>query len=179
MASLKQCVRCGLKLLSDEFRKTRGGSRENTCRKCQNKRVQARYRLKHPVVLRTPYYGEMPAGTKWCPKCKQMLQFESFGKNKTQKFGLTAYCRECQKKVSRRHLYGLTDTAYKQLLFEQNGFCKICGRKFGMAPHVDHDHSTGRIRGLLCNKCNTAIGMFNEDIACLKAAIVYLESGGN
>lgn len=178
MSESKCCKKCGEEKPLAEFRKTRCGNRENMCRKCQNERVRAKYRLKHPVVLRTPYRGEMPAGMKWCPKCEQMLPFESFTRNKTQKFGLTSSCRKCQRKRERKYHYGLTDGEYKQLLLEQNGACKICGRKFDSPLCVDHDHSTGRVRGLLCKNCNTAIGMFNDDTACLKAAIAYLESGG-
>lgn len=89
----------------------------------------------------------------------------------------------------RRHLrlvWGITLEQYESMLREQKGVCKLCkrpetkimNRKDGK-PHnlaVDHDHQTGRIRGLLCASCNTAIGHLREDPALLKRIIVYLSS---
>lgn len=67
------------------------------------------------------------------------------------------------------------------LLNLQGGKCAICGAvlSFGAKvkndqPHIDHDHSTGRIRGLLCSKCNTAIGMLHDDISLVQSALNYL-----
>ncbi len=81
-----------------------------------------------------------------------------------------------------RHKYGIDLDAYEEMLRKQNGVCLICGKsetkktRYGgiSTLHVDHDHITGRIRGLLCHKCNCAIGMFCEDIQILEKAIKYL-----
>jgi hypothetical protein len=72
-----------------------------------------------------------------------------------------------------------------EIFNKQNGVCAICFQKerskrkpnhFGINKlAVDHDHKTGKIRGLLCNCCNTAIGRFNDSIAVLQNAISYLE----
>lgn len=85
---------------------------------------------------------------------------------------------------SRLYRYGLTENDYQDLLKKQNGVCAICGResngrksKFDdtIKLHVDHDHATGKVRGLLCTKCNMAIGGFDENISIIKKAIQYLE----
>lgn len=74
--------------------------------------------------------------------------------------------------------FGVTLDDYNRLLAEQNGRCAICetddpgGRG---AFHVDHDHETGQIRGLLCNECNIGLGKFGDDPARLRAAADYLE----
>lgn len=63
------------------------------------------------------------------------------------------------------------------MLKQQNDCCKICKKHkslFKTHLHVDHDHSTGKIRGLLCQKCNQGIGYFYESIASLQNAIKYL-----
>ena len=71
-----------------------------------------------------------------------------------------------KKKVSDRksHLkrkYGLTLEAFDELLAAQGGGCAICGKPD--ADNVDHDHETGRVRGILCFNCNIAIGQFDDD----------------
>lgn len=70
--------------------------------------------------------------------------------------------------------YGLSEEGYNALLAQQHGRCPTCKQKFGV-PCVDHCHSTGRVRGLLCHKCNLGIGYFNDDPNRTRAATVYLE----
>lgn len=78
-------------------------------------------------------------------------------------------------------LYGITLEDYEKMLESQNGGCAICGRvPTGRALHVDHDHKTGLVRGLLCHSCNHAIGRrgFNDSSEkCLNAA-AYLSKYG-
>jgi hypothetical protein len=77
--------------------------------------------------------------------------------------------------------FGITIDQYDRLLEEQRGVCAICKReevkaKQGviMALAVDHCHKTGKVRGLLCNSCNLALGKFGDDAGRLRAAINYL-----
>jgi|SRR3972149_5086974 len=78
----------------------------------------------------------------------------------------------------KRHLwdaYGLTPQNYADLLQSQGGVCAVCGNddpRFRLS--VDHDHATGRVRGLLCNTCNRAMGLFGDDSVRLRRAIAYL-----
>jgi predicted alpha/beta-hydrolase family hydrolase len=74
-------------------------------------------------------------------------------------------------------LYGLTIEEYRVLHDEQEGKCLICGQECqtGRMLSVDHDHNTGKVRGLLCQNCNTGIGKFKDDPDLLKKAISYLE----
>jgi len=80
--------------------------------------------------------------------------------------------------------YGLTSAAYQELLVQQGGVCAICrgpetvvdyrtGRVRHL--HVDHDHETNRIRGLLCHACNLGVGNFRDDVTRLRRAVDYLE----
>lgn len=71
--------------------------------------------------------------------------------------------------------YGLTEDAYKALYESQKGVCKICGNEDFRKLVVDHDHITGRIRGLLCTSCNVGLGMFKDSIKNLLNAIEYLK----
>lgn len=82
-----------------------------------------------------------------------------------------------------KHLYGITLEEYASLLDKQGGVCAIChrperakmknGKRLRLA--VDHDHNTGKIRGLLCGPCNRSLGAVGENIKILKATISYLE----
>lgn len=78
--------------------------------------------------------------------------------------------------------YGITIEERNALLFSQNNKCAACGTvdpgaKQGWA--VDHNHTTGRVRGILCQPCNRAIGHAKENIHRLKALVVYLEQNND
>jgi len=60
------------------------------------------------------------------------------------------------------------------MLREQGGICAICLQTSGKW-HLDHNHKTGKIRGILCHHCNTGLGNLKDDVAVLKRAIAYLE----
>lgn len=77
--------------------------------------------------------------------------------------------------------YKITPDDYKQLFDAQNGVCAICkntatgrGAKNNRLA-VDHDHANGQIRGLLCSKCNTGLGLFDDSVELLKIGINYLK----
>lgn len=73
----------------------------------------------------------------------------------------------------RRTRYGLSSMEYMVLLKKQGCRCKIC-KQYMLAPHVDHDHTTGKVRGLLCHSCNTFLGFAKDNPKILKMAIQYL-----
>jgi len=72
--------------------------------------------------------------------------------------------------------YGLTEEQYQELWDKQGGLCAICGKSEETTTrlHVDHDHETKIIRGLLCGKCNRGVGMFDDNKELLQKAIDYL-----
>ena len=85
----------------------------------------------------------------------------------------------------RRNLskYNLSLLEYENILNSQNGACAICLKneiindnfnKMAKLLSIDHDHNTGKVRGLLCNKCNTGLGLFEDSIESLVKAIEYL-----
>lgn len=76
-----------------------------------------------------------------------------------------------------RHKFGLSRDEYEAMLADQDGRCAIClTGDPGRYPnwHVDHDHATGRVRGLLCGPCNRGLGHFQDNIDSLQRAISYL-----
>lgn len=83
--------------------------------------------------------------------------------------------REVQRRYDLKRGYGMTHEDYDALLYRQNLGCAICGRRpEKRALAVDHCHETGRVRGLLCHKCNPGIGIFCDDPALLLKAADYL-----
>ena len=84
------------------------------------------------------------------------------------------HCSTSHKRLSyRARKYGLEPAEFFRLLHEAGGRCQVCGDETA-SLHVDHDHQTGKVRGLLCSHCNLGIGHFRDDPDRLRAAIAYL-----
>lgn len=84
--------------------------------------------------------------------------------------------RETTLASQRKWRFKITHEEYKSISKEQNHVCAICGGiDNGRSLAVDHNHSTGYIRGLLCRRCNQGIGSFGENIELLQKAILYLQ----
>jgi Autographiviridae endonuclease VII len=89
--------------------------------------------------------------------------------------------REMRSNAHYKRKYGISIEEYQRMLEQQNGVCAIChqaesvtwkGRAIPLA--VDHCHKTGKVRGLLCNRCNRVLSLFDDDIEVMKSAINYL-----
>ena len=89
-----------------------------------------------------------------------------------ERFTLSGKRKVSNRKSHLKRKYGLTLKAFEALLASQGGGCAICGKPD--ADNVDHDHVTGRVRGILCFNCNVAIGHVAEDDDRLAAAMAYL-----
>jgi hypothetical protein len=130
-----------------------------------------------------------------CKRCGIEKPITEYYKTSDRKAGHKTICKECikadplteDKKTYMRnyskdyHLkvnYGLSREDYNSMLKNQNNCCAICGvheteTKMGKL-YVDHNHSTGKVRGLLCHNCNASLGLMKESIDSLAAAISYL-----
>lgn len=138
----------------------------------EEKRVAERARMKrfrkaHPGY-ETPY---TKARRKADPEHDRELRRRA--KNKIRPSGLTV-----EKHRQLQAKYGIDDIDYVAMLTVVPG-CAICGGKprSGRALHVDHDHRTGRVRGLLCDMCNTGLAGFRDSPRLLAMAIDYLGEG--
>lgn len=84
-----------------------------------------------------------------------------------------------------KRLYGIGVAEYEAMFTSQGGVCAICGNPPSgngsrqVHLHVDHDHSSGKIRQLLCHKCNMGLGAFGDDVDLLRAAVEYLIKWGD
>jgi len=104
------------------------------------------------------------------------------------KYNAALGSEECAQRSRRRRFrnnYGIDLEPYEAMLQAQGGVCAICkkpekiehlkGKGVLRRLAVDHDHATGRVRALLCGRCNRLIGLAGEDVSLLQAAIAYLE----
>jgi hypothetical protein len=116
-----------------------------------------------------------------CTKCNIEKPVSSFYKKSSESGKLRAMCRECFKKYHRVNIASIISKRYNsspEIISETLSkiACQICGyvpesgRNF-----IDHDHTTGKIRGLLCFKCNSALGLFKDNKELLLKAIAYLK----
>ena len=139
--------------------------------------------------------------SKRCPKCKKELPatIEYFYTCKRYKDGLRPNCRKCNTKICREYYqteqgklaerksqlkgdYGITLADYDRMFKQQKGRCKICNQSetrkikgviFRLC--VDHNHKTGKVRGLLCTRCNLIIGHAKDNMEILQNTINYLK----
>lgn len=129
--------------------------------------------------------------SKVCRDCRIDKPSIDFPKNQNNNDGLHSYCRSCNnarakkspnykasiRKAQLFKFYGITPEDYDSMFAKQQGVCAICGeaddekRKYLC---VDHNHTTGVVRGLLCHNCNIGLGKFKDDINLLNKAIWYL-----
>lgn len=156
------------------------------CKGCAQKaRLDARHKKSRELTA---------TGKKKCPSCKATKPFSEFSKTKDRASGCVAHCKPCSNKRAKekwasgeirdsvyRKKFGITLVDYENILVSQGGCCAICktdkpmghGKKNGRFS-VDHDHKTGKVRGLLCHHCNVGIGSLKDDLDIMVSSIRYL-----
>lgn len=130
----------------------------------------------------------------YCTKCDSYKPLEDFGDYKDGLNGKNPRCRQCvkdsrqqgrvKKALYMKHFnYGIPVQEYLSLLEAQRGVCAICGnpetkihKGLPVLLSVDHNHETGKVRGLLCFGCNRGLGSFRDDRDLLRKAVDYLFS---
>jgi hypothetical protein len=166
---MKTCAGCKGEFAHPEFpqdRRNRDGL-SRLCRACVSVRnaAYAKYHMDNPP--------EIPI-EKRCPECGVTKPSGEFHRNRRRPDGLLYYCKECWSARGRRAKYGISDVEYQKMFDKQGGRCLICDEAVPLV--VDHCHTSGRIRGLLCGNCNKGIGNLQESVANLERAIAYLQA---
>lgn len=134
---------------------------------------------------------------KYCPRCKQTKPFTEFYKAKERKDGYRNYCKDCgriahnesyhrnknggwsdksvedMRRNNIRARYGLTVEQYEAIVSQDK--CEIC-KEPGVQLHLDHCHVTGKVRGGLCHRCNTGLGLLQDSPDILQSALFYLQA---
>lgn len=147
---MKACKKCRVEKPRSEFHSNRGhkDGLQGYCKPCEIIRVRE-YTLQHPAEVKAY-------------RIKYNLN------NAEQRWGNNI-----------RLKYGITKVQYHEMFVAQNKSCAICQRPRGERKlHVDHCHVTGKIRGLLCNRCNTMLGGARDEVHTLARGIQYLAEHG-
>jgi hypothetical protein len=120
-----------------------------------------------------------------CSKCHEWKTPSEFNKSKNQSSGLSYACRPCMREDVRKYnllsKYGISAAKFAEMLLAQGGKCACCEAAFIMEgkkserPCVDHNHSTGEIRSLLCGRCNLAAGNVLDSSVRATQLARYLE----
>lgn len=187
----KKCNKCGIeKVLSDFWKYIRNSDgRETICRQCKSSRRKLKLKRRKFSPIKT------------CTKCRVEKPLSSFPRHATSTIdGHLNQCDVCVKEYKNKYSkkwrkdhkgyqrfhsrkwilrtkYNLSIEAYTALFKKQNGKCAICLNDMeimGHHTHVDHCHTTGVVRGILCRHCNRGLGAFKDNETSLRNAINYL-----
>lgn len=188
---VRMCRDCGeIKPLTDfHVSPKRKDGRGSYCKPCFNERSKNSYakRVLERDGRQVREAIPVPDGHRHCPVCDQVKPLSDFPRSKAGRNGYGGYCKRCHnargkasvekrggsREYHLRRRYGVGQAIFEELLAEQGGVCAICG-----APdpqHVDHDHRTGWVRGILCFNCNGGLGQFRDNPEFLAGAITYLK----
>lgn len=132
---------------------------------------------------------------KRCSNCQVEKPLSEFPKRSNSKDGFRNQCKSCYNSCKRswkkqnpqkvtewhyKYNYGITVSQKEEMIKSQNNQCAICGEMFSLKrdTHVDHNHNTNEVRGILCSNCNTSLGGFKDSINNLESAIQYLKKFG-
>lgn len=124
--------------------------------------------------------SKRPTISQYSDKNEYQRQWRALNPGKQKEYYAKRNKEEIREKAWMRR-YGITRQEYEEMLEAQGDSCAICktmdiGRKGHTHFHVDHDHVTGKVRGLLCDLCNRGLGYFKDDPFLLIKAGKYLES---
>ncbi len=160
----RKCSKCEkVKPLRDFYFFKSKGVYDTRCKKCSRKQALDRYHSKEGQAYakkRLKSGDSKKARDKWEARNGKRFRF-----------------------LQKLKKYNLTEKSYAKLLCSQDNSCAICTANLeslnSRQVHIDHNHSTGRVRGILCNKCNQGLGLFNESILLFKKAVYYMGQESN
>ena len=171
MRTTKICRTCTQELSISDFREGR-----RRCMRCEHKTYAENWASKTHIICNKcgveKSIAEYYKGHKRCKEC-----YSEDYKNKKPSYSEK---KDYMLKYTYGENFGLKE--YKSILQEQNGVCATCknpntnGRKDTNNLYVDHNHETGKVRGLLCSNCNRALGLLGDNTHILQSMIEYLNA---
>jgi Rps23 Pro-64 3,4-dihydroxylase Tpa1-like proline 4-hydroxylase len=178
---MKTCTKCGKTKPLIDFNKHAGrkDGYADRCKVCLCEDRKIYYsKNKEQIIEQQKEYKKLNEQI-----CKERsLKYRERTREQAKQRAKTWYSqnKERAKKTNRKNKlkqYGLTVDQYNQLIENQNNSCLICKKEFSeqIKSHIDHCHASGKVRGILCQKCNQGIGLFYESLESLQSAIEYLK----
>ena len=136
--------------------------------------------ISHPTIIRILRDNGISPRRTWA-KTVRTCRYCNVEKDVSAFYYKKYVCKKCipahyLKKGYSLKKYGITYDDYLNMLDAQDNRCAICNDEFIKRPYIDHDHETGRVRGLLCGGCNAVLGRFKDKEATLLWAIEYLKA---
>ena len=168
VSDLKKCRQCKeSKQLTEFYIDKRYNSRVTLCRSCWVKST-SKWAKENPERM-------AESTLRYCLKNREKILER--GRKRYAKIPKEERKRRNRKENLKR--LGLDEESLAQIFIKQNGVCAICAEQISLRndrfTHLDHCHKSKKFRGILCTKCNTGLGKFNENVAVLQNAILYLE----
>lgn len=160
MRHTRLCARCGIA----EFTVRQPSDPRLFCDSCRKPATAAA-----KIVQFNEKNGVCDYGRK-CTVCKELRPWSDYTKR-------NGACVDCRYARRQKKAYGITVVSQAEHISRHGTHCPLCSKKFGTGARTatDHSHGTGRVRGLICRLCNTALGHFRDNPEIIKAAIAYLE----
>ena len=132
--------------------------------------------------MATPRRQPNDLGQHKCSKCHQWKDPSKFSKFRRAAHGLSYSCKDCEGKRSKdahyRCRYGISEEQRNELINKQKNKCACCGSDFTDTPRgrpvIDHCHTSGKVREVICDRCNVALGIIGDDSGLAKNLIEYL-----
>ncbi len=188
----KRCTRCKKTKPASEFSPDGSMKRglASRCKKCMCKIAKEYYKTLVKSKPKPPKNGK-----KRCGHCGVIRAASEFYFHRASKDGLASDCKHCakirmkeyrgagdntNKEHNRRNnlkKIGMSLEEYDEMFDDQGSRCAICRKKQGNLRtfNVDHDHVTGKTRGIICNRCNIGLGCFDDDIDAVRKVLKYLK----
>lgn len=171
---MKRCSTCKQEKPEQEFYRNRGmaDGKDCYCKVCRLAATQASVNRQRMRLVQTE-----PLSSTTADSASQRVHAD-IPRQTSLGTPLVDHHRKEVAKQSRRAVlrsFGLTEEAYQQMFLQQMGRCAICRCKSKRRLCIDHDHRTTHIRGLLCDRCNTALGLLRDSVTLLLSAVEYIE----
>lgn len=171
-AGFKECKRCGQTKSKEDFTKSYYYE-DKLSRKCNECLIELGIKSSKKIcpICKNEKQFESNTNSLKCSECRYKLRIEWGTENKAR-----------VKELNIHRKFNITLEEFENMYFQQNGVCKICrmpedvycdGKVKDLS--IDHCHKTGKIRGLLCQRCNFALGNFRDDIGIILSALEYLK----
>ena len=171
------CNGCGVeKPVADYWGSAKTHCQHKTCKECHRARKKI-YRETNKEKLALKKSISYQANKEYYQKKHKQWRLDNPEKIKAYNKKKYHKNKAAMREKKLQEAYKISLIEYNELFILQNGRCGICNkhqRELKKRLHVDHNHTTGQIRGLLCNKCNLGLGTMGDSVESIKKALIYL-----